>query len=196
MNVVLVGIKHAGKSALGKALAEMRDTLFVDSDELIEANYLLRTGESLSCREIFLKLGRQEFRKLEAAAIAQLNESSEEDDQERVIALGGGVADNPDVSEEQLKDLGLVVYISIPRDVAWDSSMAAQALISCPRVSGVASCRWVRPVLMMPLYFPESSEKVSFRRFRAGRTFSSRALTAAMCMAVGKVSLELCEQFT
>ena len=124
MNVVLVGIKHAGKSALGKALAEMRDTLFVDSDELIEANYLLSTGEKLSCREIFLKLGRQEFRKLEAAAIAQLNESSEEDDQERVIALGGGVADNPDVSDEQLKNLGLLVYIAIPRDVAWERIIA------------------------------------------------------------------------
>lgn len=124
MNIVLVGIKHAGKSALGKALAEMRDTLFVDSDELIEANYLLRTGESLSCREIFAKLGRQEFRKLEAAAIEQLNESTEEDDQERVIALGGGVADNPDVNEEQLKELGLVVYISIPRDIAWERIVA------------------------------------------------------------------------
>lgn len=125
MNVVLVGIKHAGKSSLGKALAEMRDTLFVDSDELIEANYLLRTGENLSCREIMLKLGRREFRKLEAEAITQLNESSEEDDQERVISLGGGVADNPDVTEEQLKELGLLVYISIPRDVAWERIVAS-----------------------------------------------------------------------
>lgn len=124
MNVVLVGIKHAGKSTLGKALADQRGSLFVDSDELIEANYLLTKGEKLSCREIFLKLGRDAFRKLEAQAILQLHESSAEDDQERVIALGGGVADNPDVNEDILKDLGLMVFISIPRDIAWKRIIA------------------------------------------------------------------------
>ncbi len=124
MNIVLVGIKHAGKSSIGEAIAEEHDLLFVDSDELIEANYMLVNGEKLSCREIFHKVGRENFRRLEAEAIKQLIESTNEDDQSRVISVGGGVADNPGVTAEMLKQLGLVVFINIDIAVAWERVIA------------------------------------------------------------------------
>ena len=124
MNVVLVGIIHAGNSSIGAAVAEEHDLLFVDSDELIETNYMLVNGEKLSCREIFHKVGREAFRQLETEAIKQLIESTNEDDQSRVISVGGGVADNPGVTAEMLKQLGLVVFINVDIEFAWERVMA------------------------------------------------------------------------
>lgn len=124
MNIVFVGIKHAGKSSIGAAIAAEHDLLFVDSDELIEANYMLAHGEKLSCREIFHKVGRENFRKLETDAIKQLIESTAEDDQSRIISVGGGVADNPGVTAEMLKQLGLVVFINVDIEYAWERVIA------------------------------------------------------------------------
>lgn len=124
MNIVLVGIKHAGKSSIGAVIAAEHDLLFVDSDELIETNYMLVHGEKLTCREIFHIVGREEFRRLEAEAIKQLIESTNEDDQSRIISVGGGVADNPGVTAEMLKQLGLVVFINVDISVAWERVIA------------------------------------------------------------------------
>ena len=120
MNIILGGIKHCGKSTLGRLLAGNRDSLFIDTDELMEANYVLRTGEPLSCRDIFKKLGEEAFRKLEAEALFQLAESSDEDDQDRVIALGGGVPANGLIAPEQLRKLGVVVFVRIDPRAAWE----------------------------------------------------------------------------
>ena len=54
----------------------------------------------------------------------------------------------------------------------------------------MASCRWVRPLFTMPSFSASRRLKVSIRVWAAGISFSSRASTAAMCIAVGKVSLE------
>ena len=60
---------------------------------------------------------------------------------------------------------------------------------------GTASCRCVRPVLTMPSFSAMRRRKVAARRSIAGNSPSSMAMTAAMCMAVGKVSFELCDIF-
>lgn len=125
MNIVLVGIKHAGKSTIGAAIAAEHNVLFVDSDELIETNYMLRNGgEKLSCREIFHRVGREKFRCLESEAIKQLIESTLEDDQVRIISVGGGVADNPGVTPEMLRQLGFVVFINVDIEYAWERVIA------------------------------------------------------------------------
>ena len=74
--------------------------------------------------------------------------------------------------------------------------MALQPLISCPSVSGTASCRCVRPILTTSRYSALRRSSVAVRRPMAGRTCSSSATRAATCMAVGNVSFELCEQLT
>ena len=55
---------------------------------------------------------------------------------------------------------------------------------------GVASCRWVRPDLTMPAFSSSRRRKVATSLSMAGKSLSSMAMTAEMCMAVGKVSLE------
>ncbi len=76
---VLVGVPGAGKSTVGRALAERLGVAFRDTDADIEAG----TGRSIP--DIFVESGEPEFRRLEVAAVtAALREHS------GVLALGGG----------------------------------------------------------------------------------------------------------
>lgn len=179
MNIVLVGIKHAGKSSIGAKLAEEHDLLFVDSDELIETNYMLVNGEKLSCREIFNRVGRENFRRLEAEAIEQLIESSNEDDQSRVISVGGGVADNPGVTAEMLKKLGLVVFINIGIEYAWERVIA----------NGVPA--YLKEVSDPEKVFAEmSQERISFYSGNAELTVDVGDSNVEECVALLEEKLE------
>ena len=79
-------------------------------------------------------------------------------------------------------------FLSFSRD-------ALQPLISCENVIGVASCKCVRPLFTMPSFSFSSVLKVSISLSRAGNTLSSIPTTAAMLIAVGKVSLDDCDIF-
>mmetsp|Transcript_11124 Transcript_11124/g.23867 ORF Transcript_11124/g.23867 Transcript_11124/m.23867 type:complete len:330 (-) Transcript_11124:314-1303(-) len=61
---------------------------------------------------------------------------------------------------------------------------------SCPRVRGVASMKWVRPVLTMEANSLDLLARVSRSLRIPGRVVSTVRLYAAMCIAVGKVSFE------
>ena len=76
------------------------------------------------------------------------------------------------------------------------STRPRQPLISWLNAMGTASCRWVRPLLTMPVFFSSSSLKVWASSRAAGMSRRLTARTAAMCMAVGKVSLEDWERLT
>ena len=78
-NIVLVGFSGAGKSTIGKRLANKLDMSFVDLDLYIEEKY--HTAIPL----LFQKYGESVFRTLEFAA---LKEVLREDN--TVIAVGGG----------------------------------------------------------------------------------------------------------
>ncbi|MBO7494612.1 MAG: shikimate kinase [Bacteroidales bacterium] len=78
-NIVLVGFSGAGKSTIGKRLANKLDMSFVDLDLYIEEKY--HTAIPL----LFQKYGESVFRTLEFAA---LKEVLSEDN--AVIAVGGG----------------------------------------------------------------------------------------------------------
>jgi len=54
--VALVGMMGAGKSAVGKALAERLNVAFLDSDQEIES------ASNLSIAEIFVRYGEPFFR--------------------------------------------------------------------------------------------------------------------------------------
>lgn len=78
-NIVLVGFSGAGKSTIGKRLANKLDMSFVDLDLYIEEKY--HTAIPL----LFQKYGESVFRTLEFAALKEvLNENN------AVIAVGGG----------------------------------------------------------------------------------------------------------
>ena len=76
------------------------------------------------------------------------------------------------------------------------SRLVRQPEISWEKVMGVASCKWVRPDFTIPAFSPSSRAKAAISSSMAGITCSSKASTAAMCMAVGKVSLEDWDIFT
>jgi shikimate kinase len=76
---VLVGFMGAGKSTVGRILAQRLGAEFVDVDERIEA----AAGESI--KEIFASRGEDAFRKLETAAIRDAVSVPG-----RVVAAGGG----------------------------------------------------------------------------------------------------------
>ncbi len=83
--VVLVGLMGVGKSTVGKKLAAMLDTDFVDADEAIEA------AAAMSVAEIFERFGEPHFRDGERRVIARLIEEGH-----GVIATGGGAFVHPD----------------------------------------------------------------------------------------------------
>lgn len=87
-HVVLIGTMGAGKTTVGRKLAERRGLSFRDTDHDVEA----RAGRSVS--DIFVDSGEATFRELEAAAVAAA--LAEHDG---VLALGGGAVLNPATRE-------------------------------------------------------------------------------------------------
>ncbi len=78
-HVVLVGLMGAGKTAVGRRLAQRLGLHFVDSDHAIEES------ARMTIPEIFATLGEAEFRAGERKVIARLL-----NDKQQVIATGGG----------------------------------------------------------------------------------------------------------
>ncbi|SHG61735.1 shikimate kinase [Hydrocarboniphaga daqingensis] len=98
-NIFLVGPMGAGKTTVGKRLAETRGMEFIDSDSEIE----IRTGVDIPL--IFEKEGEDGFRKREKLVIAELAQRSHV-----VLATGGGAVLDPD-NRQWLAARGLVVYL-------------------------------------------------------------------------------------
>lgn len=106
---VIGGMKHCGKSTHGRLLAAGRKLPFFDTDEELEQFYAKRTGDALSTREIYRKLGEEEFRKLEAEVVTKLVTRPGG----RVVALGGGAPGNRFVDPAVWEDCGCFIYLEI-----------------------------------------------------------------------------------
>ncbi|MBS64106.1 shikimate kinase [Salinisphaera sp. C84B14] len=98
-NIYLVGPMGAGKTTIGRRIAEIKGMTFVDSDHEVEK----RTGVDISF--IFDMEGEDGFRKREREMIAELSEQPN-----TVMATGGGA-----ILDESTRDLlsarGVVVYL-------------------------------------------------------------------------------------
>lgn len=97
--VVLVGLMGVGKSTVGRKLAGMLQTDFVDADEAIEQ------AASLRVAEIFDRFGEAYFRDGERRVIARLIEEGH-----GVIATGGG-AFVQDETRALILEKGIAVWI-------------------------------------------------------------------------------------
>jgi len=86
--VVLIGSPGAGKTSVGRRVAERLGVPFADSDALIEA----RAGMSVS--DIFVTDGEDRFRQLEEDTIAEALV-----EQDGVLSLGGGAVMRPQTRE-------------------------------------------------------------------------------------------------
>ena len=102
--IVLIGFMGAGKTSVGKRLAEGLGIPFVDTDARIEQ----KTGKSIS--SIFAEQGENAFRAIETAMLKELAAEPP-----AVIATGGGVVTQED-NWPLLKALGWVVHLHAPSE--------------------------------------------------------------------------------
>jgi len=110
-HITLIGLKSCGKSTIGKALAERLQIKFIDTDVVIEANYLAQMKKHASFREIYQLLGEKKFCGLEEVAIQQTVASNEA----LVIATGGSSMLNK-TNADQLSKNTQMIYLQASRE--------------------------------------------------------------------------------
>ncbi|MEQ1489099.1 MAG: shikimate kinase [Terricaulis sp.] len=103
--VALVGLMGAGKTTIGRRLAQALALPFVDADEAIVA----AAGRSIE--DIFAELGECEFRRGERQVIARLL-----DGEPHVLATGGGAFIDPR-TRELMKERAISIWLKAPLDV-------------------------------------------------------------------------------
>jgi XRE family aerobic/anaerobic benzoate catabolism transcriptional regulator len=84
--ITLIGLRGAGKSTLGQALARSMRRPFVELDKEIERE----AGISLS--EIFLLYGQAGYRRIERRCLERIIHSQDE----MVLSVGGGIVSEPE----------------------------------------------------------------------------------------------------
>ena len=99
-NIALIGFMGAGKTAVGKALAEKLNKTFIELDSLIEQ----KAGKSIP--ELFEQNGEIAFRELEIEVTKEVAERKNV-----VIACGGGVVLNK-INIDRLRKESLIVYLT------------------------------------------------------------------------------------
>lgn len=104
-SLVLVGMMGAGKSSIGRKLAQRLNLPFVDADTEIER------AAGMSISDIFAKHGETYFRAGEARVIARLLDGGPQ-----VMATGGGAFMHPQ-SREAIRDKGISIWLKAEYDV-------------------------------------------------------------------------------
>ncbi|SIQ35838.1 shikimate kinase [Rhizobium sp. RU20A] len=107
-NLVFVGLMGAGKSAIGRLVAQAMTIPFVDSDHEIER------VSRMTITELFAAYGEAEFRQLETRVIKRLLRSGP-----RVVSTGGGAYINEN-TRRHIKKSGLSVWMNADLDVLWE----------------------------------------------------------------------------
>lgn len=102
--VVIIGMMGAGKSSIGRRLAQVLGLDFVDSDDEIEK------AANLTIPEIFERHGEAHFRDGERKVIARLLAEGG-----KVIAVGGGAFENPHTRSE-IAEHGLSIWLNADFD--------------------------------------------------------------------------------
>ncbi|MEI7665328.1 MAG: shikimate kinase [Synechococcaceae cyanobacterium ELA263] len=111
LNLYLVGMMGAGKSAVGRPLAEALGYRFIDADSVIEQT----AGRSIP--EIFANDGETGFRELETAVLDSIAHWHS-----LVVATGGGVVTRPR-NWGHLQQ-GVVIWLDAPQELLLARLMA------------------------------------------------------------------------
>jgi len=101
----LVGFMGAGKTELGRRLAELLEWTFIDLDQEIEE----RDGTTI--REIFERRGEAHFRALERQELQRVSER-----RHAVVAVGGGAFCSAE-NQEIMARTGISVWLDAPVEV-------------------------------------------------------------------------------
>lgn len=105
--IFLIGFMTAGKSTIGKILANSIGWNFIDLDQEIERI------ENKSVIKIFKENGENYFRTLESNTLKSLTEG-----RNLVISLGGGTVENPE-NFKHIISKGIIVYLEISQQEAF-----------------------------------------------------------------------------
>ncbi|WP_299374499.1 shikimate kinase [uncultured Tateyamaria sp.] len=105
--VVMVGMMGAGKTAVGRALAQRLDVPFLDSDAEIES------AANMTVPEIFERDGESFFRAKETQVISRLL------DEARGILSTGGGAFLAQENRENITARGVSVWLNADLDLLW-----------------------------------------------------------------------------
>ncbi len=106
--VALVGMMGAGKTAVGKALAQKCGVEFLDSDAEIEK------AANCSIAEIFSDYGEAFFRDKETLVISRLLDSK------KVVLSTGGGAFLSRVNRDMIAEKGVAVWLKADLDILWN----------------------------------------------------------------------------
>ena len=103
MNILLTGFMCAGKTTIGRKLAELLEYSFIDTDTEIEED------QGCSVSEIFKYGGEECFRDMETRLLEKLKSVDNS-----VIATGGGMILRKQ-NQGMLQEIGKRVYLKVPR---------------------------------------------------------------------------------
>ena len=106
MNVTLIGMAAAGKSHIGRQIAEPLSLEFVDVDELLEDRY------QKPIQALLDETGEEKYLDLEAQMFIDTTKGRDN----LLIAPGGSIIYRDDAMRHA-RDIGNVVYIKVPFDV-------------------------------------------------------------------------------
>ncbi|MCH2456804.1 shikimate kinase [Henriciella marina] len=127
--VALVGLMGAGKSTVGRRLADALGRQFYDSDNEIEK------AASLSISDIFALHGEEEFRRGEHRVLERLlNEAP------HVLATGGGAYLNPE-TRDLLREKAITIWLNADLETLWRrvSRRSHRPLLKADNPKGVLS---------------------------------------------------------
>jgi len=99
MNIVLIGFRGAGKTALARLLSEKFQMELYSIDKMIEAK------EGKKIREIVAEKGWPYFREIESQLIEEVSTLDNV-----IIDTGGGAVENP-TNIDNLKKNGYIIYV-------------------------------------------------------------------------------------
>ena len=108
VNIALIGFMGAGKTSVGRLVAEQLHFDYLDTDEMIQS----RTGRTIT--EVFKTDGEAAFRALEKQVVGELAGRTR-----TVIATGGGLPAN-EQNLAALKTHALVVCLWASPDKIWE----------------------------------------------------------------------------
>lgn len=112
MSIILMGIKHCGKSTQGRIISKKLSVPFFDTDDVI----FEMTGKTP--RQIYTELGNEGFQEAEEKAcsflLEKINSSAEKN---AVIATGGGICTNKKALDV-LKKIGTFIFLKTPERIA------------------------------------------------------------------------------